>query len=107
MKFIHIADIHLGTKSDRERIRGEKQEQYGWKAFSEVIDRAKAQQVQILLIAGDLFHRQPLMRELKEVNSLFSKIPQTQVVMIAGNRDYLTAESCYRTFHWGENVHLF
>ena len=26
---------------------------------------------------------------------------------MAGNRDYLTPESCYRTFQWGENVHLF
>ncbi len=52
----------------------------------------------------DLFHRQPLMKELKEVNYLFSTIPDTKVVLIAGNHDYLKRESCYRRFSWAENV---
>ena len=60
----------------------------------------------MLLIAGDLFHRQPLRRELKELNYLFSKLSLTQVVMIAGNHDYLKADSYYRTFPWSKNVHM-
>ncbi|MCI8300145.1 MAG: DNA repair exonuclease [Lachnospiraceae bacterium] len=106
MKFIHIADIHLGAKPVQGETREEDRENESWQAFKEVISRARQEQVQILLIAGDLFHRQPLVRELKEVNAQFSTIPQTQVVLIAGNRDYLTAESCYQTFPWGENVHF-
>lgn len=104
MKFIHIADIHLGAKSGRERKKA--MDSYSWQAFSDVIRKAGEEQVQILLIAGDLFHRQPLVRELKEINHQFSRIPQTQVVLMAGNRDYLAPESCYRTFSWGENVHF-
>lgn len=59
-----------------------------------------------LLIAGDLFHRQPLLRELKEVNYLFGILEHTQVVLIAGNHDYLKKDSYYRTFSWAENVHM-
>ena len=62
--------------------------------------------VEMLLIAGDLFHRQPLRRELKELDYLFSKLSMTQVVMIAGNHDYLKADSYYRTFPWSKNVHM-
>lgn len=61
----------------------------------------------MLLIAGDLFHRQPLLRELKEVNYLFAQIPETQVFLMAGNHDYLKLDSYYRTFSWTENVHMF
>lgn len=63
------------------------------------------EEIDLLLIAGDLFHRQPLMRELKEVNFLFSKLSKTRVVFIVGNHDYLKPDSYYHTFQWNENVY--
>lgn len=66
----------------------------------------KEEKAELLLIAGDLFHRQPLLRELKEVNDLFKTLKATQVVLAAGNHDYLKRDSYYRTFTWGENVHM-
>lgn len=71
--------------------------------MTEVCNEEKAE---LLLIAGDLFHRQPLLRELKEVNSLFEALKNTQVVLIAGNHDHLKRDSFYRTFEWAENVHM-
>lgn len=59
-----------------------------------------------MLIAGDLFHRQPLLRELREVCALFSRIPRTEVVISAGNHDHMKNDSYYRTFEWPENVHM-
>lgn len=59
-----------------------------------------------MLIAGDLFHRQPLLRELKEVDYLFRSLTRTQVVLVAGNHDYIRKNSYYRTFSWSENVHM-
>ena len=53
-----------------------------------------------------MFHRQPLLRELKEVNYLFSRLTVTQVVIIIGNHDYLKKDSYYRTFAWANNVHV-
>ena len=61
----------------------------------------------LLFIAGDLFHRQPLPYELKEVNDLFSGIPETRVYLMAGERDYLKENSFYRTFTWAPNVTFF
>ncbi len=58
------------------------------------------------MIAGDLFHRQPLLRELKEVDSLLSEMPDTQVVLIAGNHDYIKKDSYYNTYEWSDNVHM-
>ncbi len=53
-----------------------------------------------------MFHRQPLLRELKEVNGLFLRLSKTQVVLCAGNHDYLKKDSYYRTFPWAKHVHM-
>ena len=71
-----------------------------------MLEVCESKHVEMLLIAGDLFHRQPLRRELKELDYLFSKLSMTQVVMIAGNHDYLKRNSYYRTFQWSKNVHM-
>ena len=45
------------------------------------------------------------MRELKEVNYLFSKLSKTKVVFIVGNHDYLKPDSYYHSFAWNKNVY--
>lgn len=76
-----------------------------WDALEQVVNRCEWEEVDFLLIAGDLFHRQPLLRELKELNYIFSKLSKTKVVFIVGNHDYLKPESYYHTFEWNENVY--
>lgn len=104
MKFIHTGDIHLGAKPDGGYDWGEVRGQEIWDSFRKLIEVVSKEQVDLLLIAGDLFHRQPLRREVKEVNHLFSTIPETQVVVMAGNHDYLGRDSYYLDFPWNENV---
>ena len=104
MRFIHIADVHLGAQPDAgEAYRGERPQEL-WDSFSRMIALCEKEKTDILLVAGDLFHRQPLLRELKEVNYLFSTLSHTQVVLIAGNHDYIKKDSYYRTFQWNYNV---
>lgn len=71
-----------------------------------MIELCEEEQTELLLIAGDLFHRQPLLRELKEVDYLFRTLTKTQVVLAAGNHDYIKKDSYYRTFTWSSNVHM-
>lgn len=74
------------------------------RASGRIIRLAGREKTDFLLIAGDLFQCQPLLRELKEVNDLFASIPETIVVLIAGNHDYVKRESFYRGFDWADNV---
>lgn len=104
MKFFHIADVHLGAVPDSSFDGSEDRSKKIWDDFRRVIKQVGREKADLLLIAGDLFHRQPLMRELKEVNYLFSQIPQTQVVLIAGNHDYLKRDSNYKKIKWENNV---
>lgn len=75
-----------------------------WESFRKLIETVRNEKPELLLIAGDLFHRQPLQKELKEVNDLFASIPDTQVVLMAGNHDYLKRGSYYLSASWAENV---
>ena len=105
MRFIHIADVHLGAQPEAGTAYSAKRPRELWDTFARIIDLCEVQHVDVLLIAGDLFHRQPLLRELKEVNYLFSKLTHTRVVFIAGNHDYVRKDSYYCTFKWNENVY--
>ena len=92
MKFIHTADIHWGMVPDSDRPWGKKREQAIRLTFQAIIEDARDSRADLLLISGDLFHRQPLARDLKEVNYLFSTIPGTRVVIICPSELFLVPQ---------------
>ena len=104
MKFIHTGDIHYGMKPDSNRPWGKERADAVKSSLQKIIDVAKKKEVDLLLIAGDLFHSQPFSRDLKEVNFLFSTIPDTKVVIIAGNHDCLRENNNILSFPWAKNV---
>ncbi len=104
MKFIHTADIHWGMHPDNDKPWGRDRAQAIKDTFAEIVRQAKARDVDCLFIAGDLFHRQPLLRDLKEINYLFSTIPGVRVVIIAGNHDRIRPNSALISFQWCPNV---
>lgn len=107
IRFIHLADVHLGAVPDRGCPWSHGREEEIWETFRRVIASASKDPVDLLFVAGDLFHRQPLLRELREVNYLFSTIPDTRVFLMAGNHDYIKKDSFYRNFSWEPNVTFF
>lgn len=104
MKFIHIADVHWGMNPDSDRPWSRERAQAIRDSFAEVIRQARLRDADCLFISGDLFHRQPLLRDLKEVNYLFSTIPGVQVMIIAGNHDRIRPSSALMSFTWCPNV---
>ena len=107
MKFVHIADVHLGAVPDSNRPWGNLREKEIWSSFQNIIRVCNEEKVDLLLIAGDLFHKQPLVRELKEVNYYFAGLETARVVIMAGNHDYIAARSNYQEFDWDERVSMF
>ena len=104
MRFVHIADTHLGAAPDKGFPWAKERRDRVFEAFRGIIDYCRQNRPDLLLIAGDLFHKQPLVRELKEVDSLFASIPDVRVVIIAGNHDYISGISNYNGFEWSPNV---
>ncbi len=104
MRFMHIADVHLGAAPDHGFLWAKDRGREIWDSFRRCIADANTKKVDLLLIAGDLFHRPPRIQELREVNYLFSTLERTVVVLMAGNHDFLSRSSPCFGFPWNENV---
>ena len=65
MRFMHIADVHLGAAPDHDFLWAKDRGREIWESFRRCIADANEKKIDLLLIAGDLFHRQPEPGELK------------------------------------------
>ncbi len=107
-KILHIADIHLDSAFsahfDAQRAKLRRAEVL--RCLSGILDRAK--EVDILLIAGDLFDGASVSAEtVSFLKRKFAEIKNTRVFIAAGNHDAYTPTSVYATEDLGENVHVF
>lgn len=93
MKFIHLADVHLGVQPDKGRPWSESRAQEIKDTFVKVVEDAESKQVDLLLIAGDLFHMPPSEGMIRDVDYILSKLTKTKTIMIAGNHDYMKPDS--------------
>ena len=107
IRFIHLSDVHLGAVPDRGCPWSHEREEEIWETFRRVIAGIRKNPVDLLFIAGNLFHRQPLLRELREVDDLFASVPDTRIFLMAGDHDYIKEDSFYRNFVWSQNVTFF
>ena len=83
MKFIHIADLHLGMApagQDEDSL---------YEALSYVVQECNLNKIDLLLVAGDLFHNRPTLSQLLDVDYRLGQLKNTKVVMVAGNHDCL------------------
>ena len=59
MRFMHIADVHLGMKPDSGYPWSDKRASEIFETFTKIIDICNEDNIELLIIAGDLFHKQP------------------------------------------------
>ncbi|MBP3567618.1 MAG: exonuclease SbcCD subunit D [Lachnospiraceae bacterium] len=104
MKFLQVGDVHLGAEPENGTSLGPVRRAEIWEAFRDIIELCEQERVELLLIPGDLFHGQPLLRDVKEVDYLFRRLTNTQVVLIAGNHDCLLTSSHYYDITFPEHV---
>ena len=94
MKLAHLADLHLGFRQyDRQTPRGGNQREADVAdAFRRAVDDLLEQRPDLILVAGDVFHsvrptNSAILFLFKEVHRLRAGLPDTPIVMIAGNHD--------------------
>lgn len=104
MRFIHTGDFHLKMSPERDFEWSKDRKRELYETFENIVLGAGDGGAKLLLIAGDLFHEQPKRKDLKEADSIFGRIPDVHVVIVAGNHDYISANSPYRDFEWSPNV---
>lgn len=112
IKFIHTADLHLDSpfKGLRHLPSSifEKLKQSTFQAFQKIIELAFAEQVDFVLIAGDIFDED--VRSLKAQIALRTEFERLEkagihVFIIHGNHDHLNGR--WAKLNWPETVHFF
>lgn len=93
MKFMHIADVHLGVIPDKGKTWSEQRSREIYQTFERLLEIAGRESVELLLIAGDLFHYPPTIAMLKELDAQLASVPDMTTIIIAGNHDYRAAGS--------------
>ena len=104
MKFLHTSDIHYGATPDANKPWGRERAQAIKAAFENIISTCAKEDVNLLLIAGDLFDSIPTDQEIDEVNKAFASIPNTKVAIIPGKSDEIFAVSPVLSYEWAGNV---
>lgn len=104
MRFLHMADVHLGCEPDGRSEWAAERKRELWETFRDSIADADRQKADLVLIAGDLFHRTPDVEQLREVNYLLGSYPHICFALIAGNHDCCTPGSAWESFEFAPNV---
>lgn len=108
IRLLHCGDIHLDAPftslSDAEG-RPEQRRQELKQVISRIVELAAEEQVDLLLVCGDLYeHGYVRKSTIQFVSDQFERIQKIPVLIIPGNHDPATADSFYYHFRWPSNV---
>lgn len=104
MKFIHIADVHMGCVPDQGKIWSNDRAEEIHNTFVKVTKVCEEQNIDVLLIAGDLFDSQPTEKQLKELDFRLKQMRGTKTVIIAGSSDYITEDNRWDKYEFSSDV---
>ncbi len=94
LKLAHLADVHLGFRQYyRQTPAGINQREADVaNIFRRVVDDVVSAEPDIVVFAGDFFHsvrptNQAILHGFRQLASLRTRLPKSQVVIVAGNHD--------------------
>lgn len=111
MKFIHTGDLHLGLRFKNVSFKQDKameRRRELWSTFERIVEYAKENKVDFLLIAGDLFEEAYFtIGDITRVRDTFRMAEDINIIISAGNHDYKGRKSLYNRIEWTDNVTIF
>lgn len=108
MKILHTADLHIGAELSYLGETRTARKYEVLEVFKSITELCKAQQVEICLIAGDLFDSNSAAKEFFEpVIRAVEETPETRFFYVAGNHDPLDAASPFMSIDLPENLTVF
>jgi len=100
-KFLHTADWHLGIKYTRLGVNAEKAREIRIETAKRLMEVAKKNKVDFIIIAGDIFDNNDVDRKLIDVMTKIIKgVEPISVYILPGNHDPLTRDSLYLDSAW-------
>lgn len=101
VKFLHTADWHLGIKYAKLGPNAEKAREIRIETVKRLMDSAKKNKVDFIIVAGDLFDNNDVDRGLIDiVANIIKRVEPISVYILPGNHDPLTRDSLYLNPSW-------
>jgi DNA repair protein SbcD/Mre11 len=111
IRFLHTADVHLDTSFSGSSLPsgiGARKREAIRATFRAMIEDARNSEVDLVLIAGDLFeHDRVTPDTVAFLRGQFESLPNARVCIAPGNHDPFIPGSPYRDETWPGNVHIF
>ena len=109
IKVLHCADLHFDTpfkELSKEVSDTSKNELL--EVFKKIIDLAIEENIEVLLIAGDVFDNLTVNKNtLFFISDQVKRIKNIKVFISPGNHDPYNEKSFYSMINWPENVYIF
>ena len=108
MKFLHTADWQVGMRATQLGEKGERVRHARLESARRVIEEARREKVDFVVVAGDTFENNGVDRlKVREVAKILGAAG-CPVYLIPGNHDALTPGSVWEDAAWGEfaNLHV-
>jgi len=107
VRFIHTSDLHLGNgfKGLGPEKRRERREDL-FRVFKKIINTAKEEKVDAVIIVGDLFEKYPTPDVVERAASILGDLKNIPAIIVPGNHDPVSPESIYETYSFPDNVTL-
>ena len=107
VKILHCADIHIGATESSLGTLSENRRAETLITFEKIIKLSSDSNVDILLIAGDLFNSNNVSKTfIDRVFECFSSVPDIKIVYAAGNHDSLNADSPFVKYATPKNLYI-
>lgn len=111
IRFLHIGDIHLGREFNTENLLGldsnQRREEL-WHTFENSLVFAVKNDVDILLISGDLFENDNVtVSDMDRLIYIFEKFNSLKIFLVFGNHDHLGVKTEYLKNNRPTNLYLF
>lgn len=107
VKILHCADLHIGAAESFLGTRAKARQTETLITFEKIINIAKENNTDIMLIAGDLFDSNNIDSAfVNRVFECFEQIPKTKIVFAAGNHDPLNADSPFKKHKSLQNLYV-
>lgn len=109
VKILQCGDMHFDTPfKELDSIRGVRSKEELLEVFSNIVEIARDESVEVLLITGDVFDNSTVSKStLHFIKDKLASIPDIRVFISPGNHDPYNINSFYKLVKWSDNVHIF
>ena len=110
IKVVHTGEIHLGLQFNSvsfNRDTAHYRRAELWSTFKRIVDYSQDEDMDFLLIAGDLFESKYFtLGDMMRLRDIFKAAEDVNIVIAAGNHDYLGGNSLYKRWN-GVTMYIY